>query len=601
MKQLMILCVLCLLLSSNLVLSKDEPGVELAQQQKLLNSALDQYDSQAKAKMLLPFLVNPFPEIKDAALKALKELPACYKLNPVLEVLPVKAPPLREYASAALGNFGAEEAITSLFQAVLNDPYEQVRQNALNSLLKLTTKEKLINRFSNVLKDENCGPYHIRAAGALGLIGRYNDQATVHLIERLEVILTWGSGPRVHVFFGKNTSYVQDLEVIASQQAIAYEPIIKTLFSGVCLDVKVVRVQEFITIERQIICRALANITAKDFGEDNQQWVKWWSQERGKPLTQRYREQKADIEKSEADRTENDIDIEKRLGLATWCWTQKQEKKAVRELATLLTKIPDNTLALNNLKQMGYGLYQDQWRPLDQIFLLQEKSVYDLLNQLKFYSYETKKREEALARLDKTELIYKMRPFIKVLQIDPVDSMRSYAAQELAEIKEPKAIPYLVKASLIDRSETVRTNAFNSVKQIGTKESIPWYIYFLESNPGASTTIRASEILGEIGTRDQRTIIALLRCLYQLNLKPKATKNIPAPTLPKMFTLDTDKKEKLLLGTVKIEMPDIKLTDIKIEEQLKTVGKTLARVTGQAFGSDYEQWISWWQKYNSKK
>ncbi len=608
MKKLVIFGILNLLLYPALVLPQEtKPAptkksiVTKAKQRQILDATLKDFHSEAKVKTLLAFLVSPHAEIKNGALKALRELPACYQINPLLEVLPANIPVIREYASTTLGTLGKEESITPLFQAVLKDPYEKIRKNALNSLLKLTSQARLIKLLNQALKQEGCGPYHIRAAGCLGEIGYNSDIAINALVERLKIIRIWPPGPRAHIIFQEQFTYIKDYDIVQSAGPAGIssaDPVADTVYSGIVFDVKVIRVEEYIEIERDVVSQSLDNITGLAYGQDMNQWVQWWGKEQQKGLIKRYKGKKLAI-KQGSGTTPAHTDTEKHLALGIWCRIQKLQQEAVGEFTTILKQDPKYKGALAQLKEMGYVFYHDQWRPLGEVFPHQERLIIRLLDYLKFY--DPKKSKEARAELEAIEPFYKLRPFIKYLQVEPWDKIRDYIVKELATTEEPKVIPYLVKTSLLDDSETVRNNAFDSIAKIDPQASIPWYIYFLDNNPGAPATLRATRILGEIGSLDSRVITALLRRMYRINLGNQAAQNIPAPALPKMFTLDTDKKENLLLGTVKIEMPDIELADIKTEEQLNSVASSLAKVTGKNFGKDYTSWNTWWQEYNSKQ
>jgi len=571
------------------------PDDEKAKQRKLLETALREYDSQDKAETLLGFIANSNPEIRNIAIEALQKLPAYYKLSPVLDALRNKSREARKHASEVLGTTGSPKAIIPLFNAVLNDPDEVVRQNALNSLLKLSTKEDLIIKFGSFLNRKDTGPYQIRAAGSLGEIGQGNDRAIKYLVRRMEITI-WPPGPRAHIFFGDLFTYIKDFDVVqanAVESVAMGKPVIDTLYTGIVLDVRVAKIEEIRVVEFEIVCRSLKNISGRDFGPDTARWIDWWSAETKKTLAQRYEERKKEAA--------NGADIGKLLELGVWCKYQKMPKEAVQEFVAVLAKDPANPLALTNLREMGFVLSHQQWQPIVDALQTNEILTHQLLNQLK--TYNPVKRQEAMEELDKIEPICKLRPFIKTLQIDPVESVRVYVAEKLGEFKEAPVIPYLVKKSLEDESETVRNNALDSIKKIGFNESIPWYLYFLEHHPDETTLVRITEILATFGNHNKAVVTALLRKMnYQTANNPKIFPVAPAP-------IPLDKKQTLNINSTIIELPLIELPrkspdrttsefnpmdSTRQQTQLKAISDALIKITGQDFGTDYVKWLRWW-------
>ena len=85
--------------------------------------------------------------------------------------------------------------------------------------------------------------------------------------------------PHVHIFNGRQRSYVQDFDVeVAQGQAIA-DPIINILIEGSVLDVGVVGVSEFqVATERSAVRRALAKLTGANPGDTTAAWQRWWKE-----------------------------------------------------------------------------------------------------------------------------------------------------------------------------------------------------------------------------------------------------------------------------------------------------------------------------------
>lgn len=587
-----------------------DPAKDKAKQQESLAAALKEYNSPDKVKSLLPFLDSPYAEISTTALAALRELPAYYVFGPALDALRARTRVAREYAAEALGTAGNDDAVLPLVKVILNDPQDPVRQKALNSLLNLASRDRLISNFSEVMQQEGVGPYHIRAAGAMGYVGLGSDRAVTQLVQRLKIIRIWPAGPRVHAFFGELFTYIKDFDIVLTNAQFSWtmpDPVPSTIYSGVVLDVRITKVEEFITIEREVIMHSLGRISGNDFGQDSKRWLDWWAGENSKTLAQRYAEKKAEIAKSEAARKEGGIDAGKRLQLGVWCKNQKQEKEAVQEFTAVLAKDESDTSAATNLRDMGFAFYEDRWQEIPKVLPLGERAVHVLLNQLK--TYDETKRQEASAQLAGSDAVFKFRPFIKTLQADPVPSIRAYTAEGLAGTGERNVVSYLVKASLEDESEAVRTSAFNALAKFGIRESIPWYAYFLESSPDTTALLRTTKILGEIGVGDRLAAVALLRQLFWLNSATNPEMKAANLSLPYLQALGVHQKDTLTFGSVIIELPDKKLGAPRTQGSLKmpddilvkATAEALSKITGQNLGTDYTQWSAWWNKIQPDK
>jgi hypothetical protein len=89
-----------------------------------------------------------------------------------------------------------------------------------------------------------------------------------------------GSGaPRVHIFTGRQTAYVQDFDVEVAQFAAIADPIINVQVEGQVLDVAVVGVTEYVVAaERATVRRALAKLTGANPGDTTVAWQKWWQE-----------------------------------------------------------------------------------------------------------------------------------------------------------------------------------------------------------------------------------------------------------------------------------------------------------------------------------
>jgi hypothetical protein len=80
----------------------------------------------------------------------------------------------------------------------------------------------------------------------------------------------WGAGPRSHVFFGHQRSYISDYDVSGS----AFDPVVSSFMTGVVLDSKVLRIEGD---RYKVTIREIAPDELKDarMGNDPKAWQKW--------------------------------------------------------------------------------------------------------------------------------------------------------------------------------------------------------------------------------------------------------------------------------------------------------------------------------------
>jgi hypothetical protein len=118
------------------------------------------------------------------------------------------------------------------------------------------------------------------AAAAMGEMGYA--AAVEPLVARLSAALQSSSAARVphaHVFFGRQTSYLQDFDVeVAQFQAVA-DPQVNVLIEGAVLDAAVIGVRaEAVQIELAAIRGALARLTGARPGHTARAWLAWWEE-----------------------------------------------------------------------------------------------------------------------------------------------------------------------------------------------------------------------------------------------------------------------------------------------------------------------------------
>ena len=87
------------------------------------------------------------------------------------------------------------------------------------------------------------------------------------------------SAPHVHIYNGRQRSYVQDFDVEVASGAAVADPIINILIEGSVLDVAVIGSTEYVVAnERAAVRRALAKLTGANPGETTVAWQRWWKE-----------------------------------------------------------------------------------------------------------------------------------------------------------------------------------------------------------------------------------------------------------------------------------------------------------------------------------
>lgn len=179
------------------------------------------------------------------------------------------SPAQRQFALHALTLWRGDRSAPDLQRFALLDASERVRRQAgwlLGTLDNAQHVRPIIG-----LVDHDQMEVRVRATQALGQAGYA--AAVPALVASLQSGGSAHRVPHAHVFFGKQTAYVQDFDVeVASASAVA-DPIVNVLPSGVVLDAGV----RSVTIERHLIevRRSLQQITGHRPGASARSWNRW--------------------------------------------------------------------------------------------------------------------------------------------------------------------------------------------------------------------------------------------------------------------------------------------------------------------------------------
>ncbi|QDU85701.1 hypothetical protein Pla163_28340 [Planctomycetes bacterium Pla163] len=205
----------------------------------------------------------------------LVELAGWEALEPVLDEDLRRAGPLgRRVAADLVGRFAPATRTKVLLVRAIVDSDEDVRVASAVALGR-ADEPALILPVERALASSN-GQVRSNAATALGHMGYV--QALPAIASAITAPASGsaaGSGPRAHIFVGRQFAYVQDFDVEVATAASIADPQIGVLVEGSVLDVRVLGV----VIERTVVTRRLAasagRLLGRDLGERRSDWEEW--------------------------------------------------------------------------------------------------------------------------------------------------------------------------------------------------------------------------------------------------------------------------------------------------------------------------------------
>jgi len=269
----------------------------LQQLDRVLESAPDQGDAlallgRANLPLALPAVPSGAAELggyfaacarlsgaaREIAVQRLAGAPEIGGLRPALnQELVDRSPARRSFATLALRRmFPGSEAEGLISRAVL-DASPEVRQGA-SLALRAFENPTVIEPALRAMGSKNA-EVRENAIEALGTM-EYRE-AVEPLYNHLVALQSGGrsGAPRVHIFNGRQRSYVQDFDVEVAQNAAIADPIINILLEGSVLDVAVIGVTEYrVASERAATRRALARLTGQNPGDTTTAWQRWWKE-----------------------------------------------------------------------------------------------------------------------------------------------------------------------------------------------------------------------------------------------------------------------------------------------------------------------------------
>ena len=188
----------------------------------------------------------------------------------------------RRLAAEALGGIPGDEAREAIVRMLLTDRSKDVYLAALRSL-KSRADSARVGPLVQALGGSKGA--RRRAAYALGKLNAWHAIGALigHLKApepRVVKPTRDTSGRGAYIAIGTITTYVRDAELVVSNGAVAWNPVIGAIMSGAVLSVSNARVTARRTIIRvlapqPVVLEALKRITGQDFGYEQDKWRIW--------------------------------------------------------------------------------------------------------------------------------------------------------------------------------------------------------------------------------------------------------------------------------------------------------------------------------------
>jgi hypothetical protein len=215
-------------------------------------------------------------ESDERARKDWQNLSPGQRLSALKQILAYAQKSLRKAAVSELAALGASDdpsgnAVLSLVQAGIKDNDPDVRKAALGEV-KAHFPENAPRLLAKQLRTA-APEERQRAEAALKEIG--GERVVEAVIEQWREI--WGPGPRAYFAVMRQQAYVADYDISGD----TYDPVIRTVNSGVVLDVK-----PLMTYANIYIVRLLRDLTGKDLGNDPAAWDLWLVGEKARKAQQ---------------------------------------------------------------------------------------------------------------------------------------------------------------------------------------------------------------------------------------------------------------------------------------------------------------------------
>lgn len=187
----------------------------------------------------------------------------------------------RGFATLALRRLFPGDGAPLLVERALYDAVTDVRRGAALAVRDADSTEGVLE-LASALMDDHAG-VRTHAADALGIVAHPATAAALMTALPRAVAAASGStvasGPRGHVFVGKQRAYVADYEPEVATNAVIANPEIGVVQEGAVLDVRVLGAGGYgygASTEVSAIRSALGRVTGADVHDTNSAWSRWW-------------------------------------------------------------------------------------------------------------------------------------------------------------------------------------------------------------------------------------------------------------------------------------------------------------------------------------
>ena len=308
-------------------------------------------------------------------------------------------------------------------------------------------------------------------------------------------------------------------------------------------------------------------------------------------------------------------DLPGRLKLARWCLDRKLQKEAVEEYHKILAQAPDHEEARLGA---GYRRLGDRWVTEDEWFTAKglvrhkgrwvspeqrdlevsleeqkelEKALAAKVRSLmeKAKSGDEKKRAAAAAELAGIDDKHKAKAYVEaVTAFSP--HLRRLVIPELGRMKEASAVKPLVRRSLWDDEEDLRTAAFEALKAIGHPDTALHHVPFL-AEESVSARIRCVDQMAVFP--DRRAAPYLVEALENSLETEKAAQQygeqMTAMTNRQMVLRDGSRVTLPSVVRIRPDFTDKKM-QAKLDAEQAAIVSTLGRLLGENHGEDVPRW-----------
>lgn len=333
--------------------------------------------------------------------------------------------------------------------------------------------------------------------------------------------------------------------------------------------------------------------------------------------------------------------VEAHWELAEWCRGQRLLPQREEQLEAILSLDPEHQLARRGL---GHVVHQGRWMTRDESMqgqgYVKHKGKYLTTQEFNLLNKTAAQREAELAWYPKVRVWFgwatsrnanrQMEGVTKIREVADPDAVpaldeflgdsddarfRLLLVSRLDEMSGEKPVPCLVRISLRDPEEHLRTAAFGAIDPDQYDKAVPHYVEALEDELN-DIVQRAAIALGTVG--DDKVVPSLIRALVT-NHKITVTVAMPAPV-----AIDRAPDGRYSVGGTSSGLPpDVEVAlrtgqlpygvqvvgpppgmqyrnvTVRVDVQNDKVLESLKKLTEHDFGYDQDAWQLYWASRQS--